>query len=136
MATVQCKCGEKYHPGPDHIGREIRCRKCGRTVTLVPDPSLEPEPPKRTHSVPFTSTMGATGGPQSFKVNMSAPPPSASTSEDGRPDMERPRGLHPEVRRILMYVALVALLLSGGLIFSVFKGGGSAPTQSNPAECC
>jgi hypothetical protein len=137
MATVACKCGEKFHPSPEHYGKEVRCRKCGRTVKLIPDPSLDapPPPPKRA---PFSQTFGDST-PKSYSYS---PPPTYSYSPPPAPsqpgqqptdDPNRPPGLHPEIRRILIYAALLCAAISVALIVRAFKQS-PPPAQEAPAE--
>lgn len=56
MITLEC-CGEKYYADEYHIGRTIRCRKCGRTLLIqVMEPAkttTAPRPvPSYWHAVP------------------------------------------------------------------------------------
>jgi hypothetical protein len=130
MATVACKCGEKFHPGPEHYGKEVRCRKCGRTVKLIPDPSLDapPPPPK---SATFTQTFG-NNAPPSYSYS---PPPAPSQQHGHNPtdDPSQPPGLHPEIRRILIYAALLCAAISVGLIARAFKQT-PPPEHQAPSE--
>lgn len=36
MLTVRCRCGETYHAEESHVGRKLRCRRCGRTLVVRP----------------------------------------------------------------------------------------------------
>ena len=45
MHTTRCKCGEEIHYTVEHIGREARCRRCARKVTL---PKPKPAPPPKS----------------------------------------------------------------------------------------
>ncbi|MBX6364370.1 MAG: endonuclease/exonuclease/phosphatase family protein [Gemmatimonadetes bacterium] len=36
MLTVRCRCGETYHAEEAHVGRKLRCRRCGRTLVVRP----------------------------------------------------------------------------------------------------
>jgi hypothetical protein len=54
LITLHC-CGENYHADEHHTGRKIKCRKCGRLLTIeavVPvqaaSPSRKPRWPRRT----------------------------------------------------------------------------------------
>jgi hypothetical protein len=127
MATVACKCGEKFHPSPEHFGKEVRCRKCGRTVKLIPDPKLDPPPrPKQSG---FTQTF-TDSAPGYAAPSYSAPPP--PQPQEPPFDPNAPRGLHPEVRRILIYVGAAAFLLAAALIFSVLKGNKPREPETRP----
>jgi hypothetical protein len=33
VITLHC-CGEKYHADEQHVGRKVKCRKCGRVLTI------------------------------------------------------------------------------------------------------
>lgn len=49
MITVRCQCGQQYHAAEDHVGRAIRCRSCGRILTVAraeADPRAELEVPE------------------------------------------------------------------------------------------
>ena len=124
MATVACKCGEKFHPNPEHYGREVRCRKCGRLVKLIPDLAFEPPPSSK--SAPFTQTFTESARehdathPSSYGAT---PATGATGAHHETEDPDRPRGLHPEVRRILVYICIGALVASGLLIAYALKGG-------------
>jgi hypothetical protein len=110
MATVACKCGEKFYPSPEHYGKEVLCRKCGRTVTLIPDPSLDPPPPPPR---PPLYTYAAAPSPQSYNPLDNA---------------NQPVGLNPKVRRILIYAAIVCAIVSIALLVVVFR----EPTAPKP----
>ena len=38
MPTVQCKCGSKYHANDAHIGKKLKCGKCGTLLDIVAEP--------------------------------------------------------------------------------------------------
>ncbi len=38
MITVKCACGETYHADEQHVGRRIRCGKCGTLLEIVAVP--------------------------------------------------------------------------------------------------
>jgi hypothetical protein len=122
MATVACKCGEKFHPSPEHYGKEVKCRRCGRMVKLTPDASFEAPPKPQTGN--FTQTFGHSAPPPPQYTPYTPPPPAA----EPEPDAPRP-GLHPEIRKILIYAAVILGVVSLALIFTTFH---SAPTQVGP----
>lgn len=35
MITIRCTCGETYHADEQHIGRRIRCHRCGKVLEVV-----------------------------------------------------------------------------------------------------
>jgi hypothetical protein len=45
MLTTKCRCGEEIHYSTEHVGKEARCRRCGRKVTL---PKPKPAPPQKS----------------------------------------------------------------------------------------
>lgn len=38
MPVIRCTCGEEYRADDAHVGRSIRCRKCGRIHQILPPP--------------------------------------------------------------------------------------------------
>ena len=70
MLDVACPaCGETYHISQEHVGKSLRCRRCGRVFALQPaaDGSAA-----GTTAAATARTAGSTGG--------SAPPRSAPRS--------------------------------------------------------
>src|SRR4051812_34669701 len=98
MATVACKCGEKFHPSPEHYGKEVKCRRCGRMVKLIPDPAFDPPPPPPRNSG-STQTFNNSPPPSSPPQFTYSPP--AAPQQEPDPN-EPPPGLHPEIRKILI----------------------------------
>lgn len=46
MLTIQCQCGEVFHADEGHVGRAIRCRKCGQILDIrATSPTLCKEEP-------------------------------------------------------------------------------------------
>lgn len=63
MRVIRCACGEEYRADDAHVGRSIKCRKCGRIHQILP-PSGEV-----LHSQP---TRSATGSPETPSRQRSA----------------------------------------------------------------
>jgi hypothetical protein len=123
MATVACKCGEKFHPSPEHYGKEVRCRRCGRMVTLTPDPAFETPPPPK--SAPFTHSFHASAPPKPTYTYTPPEPPQPPPDPNAPPP-----GLHPEIRKMLIYAFVAFALIGFGLIFSAIRG--ARPTEATP----
>ena len=34
MLTIRCPCGEEFHAAEEHVGRQLRCRRCGVLLTV------------------------------------------------------------------------------------------------------
>lgn len=53
MLTIRCQCGEIFHAEERHIGRAIRCSRCGHVLSIDATP---PTSPKRGSIESWTST--------------------------------------------------------------------------------
>lgn len=55
MIAFECGCGEPLAAAPEHIGRKVKCPRCG-DVQAVPEPDPEPaesaSPPPRKRAAP------------------------------------------------------------------------------------
>jgi DNA-directed RNA polymerase subunit RPC12/RpoP len=46
ILTPRCQCGEQFHASEEHIGRELKCRRCGNRVLIARPTVSESHPVK------------------------------------------------------------------------------------------
>lgn len=114
MPTVTCKCKEVYHASDDHIGKRIKCRKCGRMVKIVADRKKRPKKEPRPKA---PKAAGASA--------RSAPPP----GNRGEPYREERQHLDPKTRQRLMIAGAVFAGMSLLLGIQVYRSLHALPTQ-------
>lgn len=44
MLTIRCQCGDVFHAEDRHIGRAIKCGRCGQIVSIVAKPPVPTDP--------------------------------------------------------------------------------------------
>lgn len=72
MIHVTCACGEVYHADESHVGRTIRCWRCGAILTIEASAPLASEavPPPEPTAAPYTQR----GVVEDVRPQRSSPP--------------------------------------------------------------
>lgn len=60
MIRVECTCGEVFTADEAHVGKHLRCRRCGRTVMIA---RTEPGPVPAVGATPRTPQPATAGQP-------------------------------------------------------------------------
>jgi hypothetical protein len=72
MITVKCDCGESYRANEEHLGRSIRCRKCGCILTVRSPAAVSPATTSPTSDVVSANTRSKQRWWQGTRVRNSA----------------------------------------------------------------
>jgi hypothetical protein len=163
MPTIFCACGERYQVADQHIGRRIKCGKCGRQFEVRPEPEARRAEPSRD---PYRNTSSYRSEParDPYRNDPYHREDARPSRDDRYRDEYRDRGrdgyrrddeyyddrppgdeesafqqmsgfFTPKVRLFLFIGFAVLALLSAALLLSTMKpAGNSLPASGVPEE--